>query len=531
MQRILKACDASVEDALELSMDYPGFSEKETRSKFEHAGKYSMPKCEEIAKIYNCPEKCSARGWQGTAKRIANNEVGRFICREDGLYMEDTNAPEGKKKIGSPLKVLGRIKNPDGNGWGRLLELESNDHQKHICTVATCDYIGKGDAVLAKLCDLGFEPAHRYCVKYVLDYIATANCEDTYIHTDKTGWYGNFYILPDKIFGAANDHIKIYFKGSTDDLGFSGTLQDWQDNIGKYCQGNSLLMFCAAYALSGVLLRPCNMEPGGLHLLGPSSIGKTSDAYLVASICGNPNKGYVNQWKMTANALEIIAFLRNDYTIILDELAQATAEDVSKVCYMLPNGQGGGRMNKDISLRKILRWTVNFFSTGEISISQKIESTGKLKAYAGQEVRVINLPIRNDEHNYIVTCLHGFSTPGELMDHIKQSSKGYYGTPLRSFLEALFHEDSLSTNIEKINAYREDIASIFLPENASSQVQRVCTKFAQIAATGRFACENHILPWSIEEMEAACKEWFETWLNERGSLGDLELDKAVSNIL
>lgn len=531
LMRILQASDASVEDALEFSMDYPGYSEKETRAKFEHSGNYSMPKCEEVAKMYNCPENCHAKGWQDTAKRIANKEVGRFFCQEDGLYMEAPDAPEGKKRIGSPLKVLGRIKNPDGNGWGRLIELESNDHQKHVCTVATCDYVGKGEAVLAKLCDLGFEPAHRHFVKYVLDYIATENCEDTYIHTDKIGWYGTSYILPDKIFGKDNEKIKIFFKGNADDLGFSGTLQDWQENIGKYCQGNSLLMFCVAYALSGVLLQPCNMEPGGLHILGPSSIGKTTDAYLVASICGNPNAGYVNQWKMTANALEIIAFMRNDNILILDELAQATAEDVSKVCYMLPNGQGGGRMSRDITLRKILHWSVNFFSTGEMSVSQKIESTGKLKAFAGQEVRVINLPVKNDKQKNIVTCLHGFSTPAELMDHIKKSSKKYYGTPLRSFLEALFQGDSLSENIGKINAYREDIEKVLLPENASSQVQRVCTKFAQIAAAGKFACENHILPWSVEEMEAACKEWFEIWVNERGSLGDLELDKAVNKIL
>lgn len=110
-------------------------------------------------------------------------------------------------------------------------------------------------------------------------------------------------------------------------------------------------------------------------------------------------------------------------------------------------------------------------------------------------------------------------------------SQKYWGTPLRSFLEALLDGDKFADNIEKINLYRENFLADLCLENASSQVKRVATKFAQIAATGYFACENGILPWDSDEMKKACKEWFEIWLKERGSMGDLEIDKAVKNIL
>lgn len=527
MLRTLKACKATEEEMHELSMDHPEYDELDTAKKIEHSSIYGLPPCREIASVFDCSENCLAKGWKDVKARIDKTGPANFYCEEDGLYRETSS---GKVRIGSPVRILGRIKDPSGRGWGRLLEITSNDNAKQLCIVSTSDYIGKGEAVIAQLCHLGFEPASRYVAKFVLDYIAGTDCTETYTFVSKIGWHDGCYILPDKIFGET-EATKVYFNGKAPELTACGSVADWQENIGKYCQGNSLLMFCSAYALTGVLLEPCNMEGGGLHLYGASSKGKTTLANTGASILGNPNEGYVNQWKMTANALEIIAVMRNDSVLILDELGQANPEDVAKVAYMLPNGQGGGRMSRDATLKHIYRWKTNFFSNGELSISQKIESTGKNRTYAGQDVRVINLPINNDEGANIISCLHGFENPAALMDHLKTASRQFYGAPLRAFLEALFSGEGLKENVQSVIKYMEDFEARLLPPNASTQVQRVCAKFAHLAATGNFACKHGIFPWTTEEMETACKEWFEKWLKERGSVGDLEIENAIARIL
>lgn len=119
----------------------------------------------------------------------------------------------------------------------------------------------------------------------------------------------------------------------------SGDLQLWQERIGKLCAGNSLLVLATSYALTGPLLRPCDMEGGGLHIYGASSTGKTTLALVAGSVCGGGgNRGYLRQWRSTHNALEHTAAMHNDNLLVLDEVGQATAEVVSQVAYTMLSG-------------------------------------------------------------------------------------------------------------------------------------------------------------------------------------------------
>ena len=94
-----------------------------------------------------------------------------------------------------------------------------------------------------------------------------------------------------------------------------------------------------------------------------------------------------------------------------------------------------------------------FFSTGELSIEDKIEETGKYRGMAGQNVRVINLPIDGGTGINVYTSLHGFKNPAALSEHLKNASRIHYGKPLRAFLKALCgvggHE--LDMNFDEIN--------------------------------------------------------------------------------
>ena len=50
----------------------------------------------------------------------------------------------------------------------------------------------------------------------------------------------------------------------------TGTLQDWQSNVGRYCPDNSRLVLFTSAAFAGPLLELIHEPSGGLHLYGGS---------------------------------------------------------------------------------------------------------------------------------------------------------------------------------------------------------------------------------------------------------------------
>jgi len=309
----------------------------------------------------------------------------------------------------------------------------------------------------------------------------------------------------------------------------SGDLQLWQERIGKLCAGNSLLVLATSYALTGPLLRPCDMEGGGLHIYGASSTGKTTLALVAGSVCGGGgNRGYLRQWRSTHNALEHTAAMHNDNLLVLDEVGQATAEVVSQVAYMLPNGQGRSRMRADASLRDPLTWRLNFLSTGELTINDKIEESGKQRAMAGQAVRIIDLPIDGGTGENMFANLHEHADPASLSVALADVCSNSYGTALRAFI-AKYCEGS-EQNQESLLKKIDEFVSLNVSSDASGQVRRVARKFGLIASAGEAAIEWGILPFSKGEAYASAQRWFKIWLEQRGGSGDLEMAKVLKRI-
>src|ERR1017187_7194055 len=72
-----------------------------------------------------------------------------------------------------------------------------------------------------------------------------------------------------------------------------GTLEQWIEQIGRLCIGNSRLMFAVALAFAGFLLRIIEQESGGFHFQGLSSIGKTTLLRVAGSVLGGGEKGFI----------------------------------------------------------------------------------------------------------------------------------------------------------------------------------------------------------------------------------------------
>lgn len=272
------------------------------------------------------------------------------------------------------------------------------------------------------------------------------------------------------------------------------------------------------------LIGPCGAENGGIHYREHSSRGKTTALRVAASVFGGdgdkPDGGYIRSWRATANGLEGTGTIHNDTLLCLDEISQLAAKEAGEAAYMLSNGQGKGRANREALLRKPARWRTLFLSSGEKSLGDKIvEDVRGRRQTAGQAVRVIDLPADVGAHGLFET-LHDFTDAASFADHLRAASSQFYGTAARAFIEAIAADlDAVATAIKVATA---QFVAEQCGEDADGQVRRVAYLFGLIAAAGELAISLEILPWQPRTALDAAVKCFQAWLDARGGNGAAE---------
>jgi len=187
---------------------------------------------------------------------------------------------------------------------------------------------GSGDAYRAELLDMGLDIAPgkgKQRLETLLSLWHPRSCARC---VSRIGWHGRRFILPDIVFGSeAGEAVILQAERVDNPFQTMGTLAEWQEAIGRYCVGNSRLVLAVATALAAPLLYLAGAESGGLHLVGGSSLGKTTALDVAGSVCGGGGvRGYVLQWRATANGLEGVAAAHCDALLCLDELSQVTPQ-------------------------------------------------------------------------------------------------------------------------------------------------------------------------------------------------------------
>ena len=311
-----------------------------------------------------------------------------------------------------------------------------------------------------------------------------------------------------------------------------GSVQDWQDQVARYAVGNSRIAFFLAAGFAGPLLEFISEPSGGLHLFGPSRIGKTTAAVCAASVIGKGGRGgAIHQWRHTGNGLEAVVAGNSDNLLVLDEIGQADAKEAGNIVYMLANESGKLRMTKNITARPTSSWCIMFLSTGEITLAQKMTEAGK-RAMTGTENRLVNIRADAGAGLGVFETLHGFDEPALLADHLRHAAATFYGTAGRAFLAKLVatRADDPDGFYERVKGLRQQFISDHLPAGSDGQVRSVAGRFGVVAAAGELATEWGILPWEIGEATQAAAICFQAWLTERGGIGAGEVQAAIRQV-
>jgi putative DNA primase/helicase len=431
---------------------------------------------------------------------LRDDAVVRFIPKKEGGY--------DAIRICSRLEVVAQVRN-DGREWSRLVRFKDPDGRQHEVTIPMTAFAGDGarDGLTAYL--LACRPTKRA----------------TLVKT--TGWHGKVFVLPGRPAIGPKDAEPHILQDEPPDCALrqSGTLEQWQQHVGKFCCANSRLIFSVSIPFAAPLLHLLGEESAGFHLVGNSSLGKTTAIRVGASVVGSPN--YVGQWRQTANALEATAAQHNDLPLYLDEIGQTDSRVVAESAYALAGGEGKRRMNRDATGRPTTRWRLLFLSSGELTLADKIKEDGRHRATAGQAVRVLDIPARAGAHG-LFEDLHGSKDGAEFSTKLSAAAALYYGTPLMRFVQKLAQRPAdLTVWVCKVRlAFREDMKLGVV----DGQVHRAVNRFSLVAAAGELGIKLGVLPWEEGEAIAAAAQCFAAWLGMRGSTGPLEIERGIAQV-
>ncbi len=457
-----------------------------------------------------------------------SKNLPQFELTKTGVWYLDEEA-DALKWLCSHLEVIAMTRNSEGEEWGRLLAITDADGIVHKWAMPMSMTAGGGEEYRGTLKSMGQRMAPGRKAREWLDqYINMAKPEKRARCVNRGGWHDQQFVLPDVVYGPIQGE-EVLLQGTTGEhsLKTSGSLEEWQENVGKPCRGNSRLVFAASVSLAATLLHPAGEASGGFNLVGNSSIGKSTSLLVSASLCGAP--GYVRQWRATDNGLEGIAVAHCDLPLLLDEMGQIDGRTAGEIVYMLSNEMGKLRSKRDGTGRKPHKWRVLFLSTGEITLADKIAEDGRRRAKAGQNVRVVDIPADAGAGLGLFEDLHGFPDGDKFARHLKDVTARYYGMPLRAFLTAITSRD-LADIAQGIKNDTRTFMAANLPPGCNGQVQRVCGRFALVAAAGEMGIGCGVIPWPEGEATKAAAKCFKAWLAQRGGNGAAEITAAIEQV-
>jgi putative DNA primase/helicase len=462
----------------------------------------------------------------GGAGTNFDSSYPRFELRENGVfYCKDADASVW---LCSWLTIRALTRDANSINWGRVLEFKDADQNTRQWTMPMELVGGNGDELAKELLRLGLRIAPGIPIKKLLiEYITNSETTDRARCVLSTGWHGNCFVLPHKVFGISDEIVLLQSDSHiATDYCLSGCLLDWQKNVAEKCIGNSRLIFSVSLAFAAPLIHIARAESGGFHLRGESSAGKSTALIVGASVWGG--RSYVQNWRATDNGLEGLALQHNDTLLVLDELSQIDPRYAGEVAYMLANGQGKARAGKSGAARPRYTWRLLFLSSGEISLSSHMMEAGK-KTKAGQEIRMVDIPADAGNQIGIFEKLHEFSQPNTFADYLKVACDKHHGIAGDSFLSKLVFEDSLALHTKIQNLHHEFMQQI--PEQTHGQIKRVAQRFALVAAAGEIASELGITGWKKGYASVAAKKCFEDWLSAReGNLASHEHDATLEQV-
>jgi putative DNA primase/helicase len=299
-----------------------------------------------------------------------------YHCMQERKDKDGNTTPvEVNLWICSVLKVLYIVRTDAGNEHSYLLEYVPHGEStlRRVVLPQALLLSGRGEEALKMLRDIGVSVLYSHA-KLVREYLDrehlrfSVQTPDSFWRSVKVVGWGpemDCFVLPTQIIG---NGARVWFSGKADATLYrkNGDIIQWQTHVAKPCRGNSYLVFGLCCGFTGPLLEPLNIPGIGFHYFGESTIGKTTVLAVSSSPWGSSK--FMLGWRSTVNGLEVQAINRSSILIVLDESHMIEPKALDASVYLLLNGKGKPRMNKDSTAKEIADWRLCLLCSGERSI-------------------------------------------------------------------------------------------------------------------------------------------------------------------
>lgn len=472
---------------------------------------------------------------QRAGKAAGDGDAGKstrpfFRVDERGVWYHGFNQ-QGESLpaqwICSPMHVTAKSRDAVNGEWGQLLEFEDADGNPKRWAMPASMLAGDGTAYRATLLSMGLQIAAGLNAKnHLMTYIVREQPDARVRCTDRIGWHGDVYVLPDRTVGEGDELVMFQSPGGVvSQFKERGTLEQWQEEVAALCTGNHRLVFCVAAAFAAPLLHHSGVPSGGFHIWGDSSSGKSTAFKVAGSVYGG--REYPRNWRMTDNALETVAAQHSDALLLLDEIGQVDPRVVGDTVYMLANETGKGRATQTATARKVSTWRVLFLSDGEVSLANHMSEAGK-GTKGGHDVRMAHIAADAGKGLGVYDTLHDFADGAVLSNHLVKMAHQYFGVAGMAFIEwAVEHAGKLPDALRsRVSRLTQELC----PPDAHGQVSRVASRFALVGVAGEMATAAGITGWPQGEALTAARTCFAAWLDGRGGSGNTEHQSIIRQV-
>jgi putative DNA primase/helicase len=445
---------------------------------------------------------------------LSNKELNELFAKnsyelkDDGVYYHyEKNGNQLSIKICGYLTIEAITHDNNSRSFGRYLKFKNTLNVINYCYMPMATLIDKSGAAHKELVDKGLYIEYD-CFNHVIKYIISASNLSSVQITNKIGWHNDSFVFADKTVGKQDIFYQSNSFNISNPYGELGTLNDWQQNISRYCVGNPLLMFAVSVSFSGGLLKLCDLPIGvGFHIFGASSKGKSTIGHAAASVFGKPTD-YMRSWRATSNGLEGIAVAYNDSVLVLDEISQIHPKELGAAIYMLINGAGRSRADKSGDARNTKQWQISVLSNGEKSVITH-STDAEEDINAGQQIRLLNIPLSGKFGAF--DSLHELSSGEELTRKLTTSCQKNHGIAGIKWIEGLLsHHENYPQLLEAMtNEFKNEINKHNI--SLTTQDLRALNSFSVVALAGELSTAFGITKWKPGDATKSAVVCFMQW--------------------
>lgn len=461
-------------------------------------------------------------------------ETNEFSVTKTGLWVYEDG--QKKRKLCDPIRPTKLGRDPSRNLW--FIHIRFRDRLgKNREFWVPLDKISRRGFLISELQGRGLKFSTSVSHNVFIDYIDSPELREIVDLCQKTGWVGNNQFLRGRHYVGEAKNRAVLSPDISDyvsPIRAQGSLRNWQNEVGARCRLSSLLMASVCMAFSAPLCEIADVEGGGIHIYGPTSIGKTTCLRVAASVVGNPSD-YVETWHTTTTAIEQTAVARNSLLLCLDELTQAssnsseTAQMAKDISYLFGNGKPKRRDRgyEAINGGRLPSFNVSVLSSGEHSL-HATAAASRSSRMGGEEIRIIDVKAGQKKGHGIFDYMpENAEGPERLSETITEAGQKYYGTPFKVFMDRLITTMKPAARRQQIRNHM----STFLEEAKANKrlvfQHRFAKRFAIIYAAGILAVELEVLDWPQDEIYNAVMQIYETACLDRQSTHKAQVKQLV----